>query len=555
MSTRTRGLILLTALTLPACYAKDPPRDGAAMGTDTDAGTGGDDGADGGDDGADETGGGSEGGDDTGGAPADGGDEGGSTTGDAELEALIGSLCEWDFACCSAGELDFRLGPFTVDASDCTERFVQQLHSNDNDNVESPRGDLLYTLGYAVRLDRSTPDAETVEACRQLLDQRGCNEPPGDLQVSCSPADDPAENPCDMRNLFTGKQAVGEPCSEALASLGFDIECQAGASCEQLDGVFVCVDKGLVDDFCESDSTCDQGLFCDLSAGRCAERRDVGQPCAFEDSEAPDAGSESLPCLEHLSCDPGSDTCVAYCSTGYDCVVDEQCPDSQSCTPVDIGDGVYTYCGPRGDTNGDRCDTDHDCADAMHCAGGACAMDIAQGQPCAATHECQAGLYCGGTCEIVLNNGQACVADLQCNPSTTVGCVTSDDGRVCRNGLLANADACVPGEREGGANWCSSGICEDLTDDLVANPVCQPGAGEGDDCDESDATIDMPRCADGLYCQDDVCKSESGAGGTCEDDGAQQCSNGLCTAIWDSEYCTDAPPLGAADVTTCDGQR
>src|SRR5688572_5858409 len=65
--------------------------------------------------------------DDTGGDD----DPSGGNDGSA-LEPLIGSLCEWEFRCCSDGERDYRLGPFTVDAADCSDRFVQQLGSNDD---------------------------------------------------------------------------------------------------------------------------------------------------------------------------------------------------------------------------------------------------------------------------------------------------------------------------------------------------------------------------------------------------------------------------------------
>ena len=484
----------------------------------------------------------------------DGDDTDGPGSGD-DLEPLIAALCGWEFECCSDGERDYRLGPFTVDAADCTERFVEQLYSND-DTPELQRGDLLYTLGFGVRLDRSTSNADAAAACRDVIDQQQCPQPfDGGF---CSPAGDPSRNPCDLRNLFIGIQAVGEPCSEALALVGFDIECEAGASCEQVDGTFVCVDKGLVDEFCEADDKCDQGLFCDISTGRCALRGDEGDHCEFDDSDQPDAGSESLPCLEHLSCDPFSETCVAFCTTSYDCSDDSACPEGESCIPVDIEDGTYTYCGDRGDTNGDRCDSDRDCVDAMHCTEGSCRSDRAMGTDCTAENECQAGLYCeiGGTgqCEIVVNANQACEGDRECNPSTTIGCITSNSGRVCRTALLGNGVQCVPGEH-GGGNWCLSGVCEDVSDDAIANPMCRTGGGEDDECDENDGTIDVGRCARDLYCLEGVCKSKSDAGGSCSDDGALQCENASCDDIWEGEHCTDAVPVGAADVVTCDGEN
>ena len=471
----------------------------------------------------------------------------------ADLDDLIGSLCDWEFRCCSEGELDYRLGPFTKDVMDCQARYVEQVESND-DVAESQAGGLLNVLGFGVRLDRSDPNPDAIEACKEQVDLWQCNQPFDGTVVACEPTD-LADNPCDLRNLFTGKQTVGDLCSEALAAI--DIECEAGSSCELKDGTYVCVDKGLQDEFCEADQHCDQGLFCDLGAGKCAPRSVVGEPCHFDDLEQPDAGTETLPCVAEATCDPQQERCVQYCSRGYDCVADSQCPSGDSCIPVDIGDHTYTYCLERGDTNGDRCDSDHDCADAFHCNGDSCRADLAQGTACALTQECQEGLYCAtfasGECEIVINAGNTCVADEECNTSTTIGCITSDDGQLCRTVQLDNGDACVPGENLGG-NWCESGVCEDVTDDGIANPECHDGAGPGEECDEFASTLDVHRCADGSFCHpdDEVCVLQLDAGGDCSDEGGQQCLNGQCSYVWEDDYCTDAPY--SAEVATCDGE-
>lgn len=548
----TLGILVATG-----CYEKESPQDETGEGTIADSSAT-DVGMDAGTDGPDSANptqdGSAEGTDPDGtGGPDD--DSGGPGGGGDELEPLIASLCDWEFKCCSDGERDYRLGPFTVDAANCSDRFVEQLYSND-DKPELQRGDLLYTLGFGVRLDRSTPNADAAAECRDLIEQQQCWEP-FEAGGFCSPAGDPSRSPCDLRNLFTGTQAVGESCSEALALIGYDIECEAGSSCEQVDGTFVCVDKGLVDDFCEADDKCDQGLFCNIADGRCALRADEGDHCAFDDASEPDLGTESLPCLEHLTCDPFSETCVSYCNTNYDCGDDSACPEDESCIPVDIEDNTYTYCRERGDTNGDRCDSDRDCVDDMHCTGGSCRSDRGMGDDCTLENECEGGLYCeiggSGQCEIVVNANDPCGADRECNPSTTMGCVTSDDGRLCRTGLLSNGDVCAPGERSG-ANWCASGVCEDVSDDGVANPECRIGGSVDQECDESDATDDVGRCARGLYCFEGQCKLKADAGESCADDGSLQCNNGACDQIWEGEYCTDGVPLGATDVATCDGE-
>ena len=191
----------------------------------------------------------------------------------------------------------------------------------------------------------------------------------------------------------------------------------------------------------------------------------------------------------------------------------------------------------------------------MHCEGDSCRTDVSEDDPCSAPNECQAGLYCAGVCTVVLNANQACTADVQCNPSTTIGCITSDSGRVCRTSLLANGDVCVPGENATKAtNWCASGVCEDTTDDGLPNPECHIGASEGQECDEDDGTVDVSRCASGLYCLEGTCKLKSDAGGSCHDDAGLQCLNAQCDQIWEGEYCTDAVPVGAEDIATCDGE-
>jgi hypothetical protein len=114
---------------------------------------------------------------------------------------------------------------------------------------------------------------------------------------------------------------------------------------------------------------------------------------------------------------------------------------------------------------------------------------------------------------------------------------------------------CVPGQRAGTltGNWCESGVCEDVSDDAIYNPVCHLGASVDEECDESDATDDVDRCAVGLYCLDDVCKAKLDSGGDCEDDQGLQCLNGSCVQIWQGDYCTDATPTGDLSVVTCDG--
>ncbi len=487
-------------------------------------------------------------GDDTAGDDDDTGTGPGAS--EADINALVAALCAWDFQCCSDGEIDYRLGPFTTDADECTERFVEQLESNDNDAV-FPRGDLLSVLGYSIDLSRSEPNAENVAACAAQQERLTCNAQ-ANGESFCAPLLDPNGDPCRLDNLFTGRLAAGDPCSADLAAMG-DVECQPGSTCELVDDDdWVCVDKGLLDEFCEADSTCDGGLFCDIETGRCAEKSDVGGPCSFEDEGQPDAGTEVLPCRDGLTCDPTTNTCAAFCSQGFDCADDASCPEDQSCIPLDLGDNTYTYCGARGDTNGDRCDTDRDCADSFHCDGSACASDIAVDNACTTSEQCEEGLYCAGVCTVVRNAMEVCTADFECNPSTTIGCITSENGRRCRTAQLLPGDVCTPGERDGGT-WCATGLCEDLASDGVAGPTCQIGAAVGAACDDNAATLGVPSCAVTSYCDEGVCSAKADSGQDCSDDQAVQCLNGSCEEIWSGEFCTDAPPLIDENAVTCDG--
>ena len=467
----------------------------------------------------------------------------------ADLEALVAALCEWEFKCCSDGEVDYRLGPFAQDAADCTERFLQQVMSNDND-AHSPRADLLFVLGYSVDLERSEPDADNVAACAEQWQDQVCSQTFDGEPASCATAH--PSDPCALSNLFTGKLAPGEECSEGLAGFA-DIECMPGATCEQVEnGDWACVDKGLADDFCEADAACDDGLFCEISTGRCAEKGGVGEPCAFADPQEPNAGTESLPCKASLSCDPSRNTCAAYCAAGFDCADDSACPRGQSCIPHDIGEATYTYCAPRGDSNGDRCDTQPDCGAGYHCNGAACASDIGVEDACGSDDECEAGLYCAVTCRVVKNAGEDCAGDFECNPGTTVGCITTDGARQCRTSELAVGDECVPGERDGG-NWRSAGLCEDLAADGSAQPVCHAGAPVAASCDEDPGTQSILRCATELYCDEGLCNVKADSGEACGDDQDLQCLNGNCVEIWEAEYCSDLPPVVAPDLVTCDG--
>jgi hypothetical protein len=155
--------------------------------------------------------------------------------------------------------------------------------------------------------------------------------------------------------------------------------------------------------------------------------------------------------------------------------------------------------------------------------------------------------YCAITCQNYEGPGDACTFPEQCNPSTTVGCFTSEDGQLCRANKLSNGSICNAIE-----DSCASGIC----DATATGYRCIDGEAENEDCDDNPATTSTNLCGAGLYCDadDGQCKAQSGAGGTCADDDDVQCLNGACDegGPWGADVCTDAPEN--AESVTCDGE-
>jgi hypothetical protein len=226
-----------------------------------------------------------------------------------------------------------------------------------------------------------------------------------------------------------------------------------------------------------------------------------------------------------------------------------------SCIPMTPGSS-YTYCAAPG-AEGAACDTKPDCESGNYCAGDNCADLNGIGDACGADDQCSAG-YCdtggSGNCENFLAVGDACTLSKQCNPASSVGCYTSDDDndglideQVCRSALLPNSSKCIEAE-----NSCASGVCDfDIFDGFYS---CITGAQLNEACDNEPITLDT-KCAPGLYChpEDATCEEKLGAGGVCEDNGADQCLSGVCDpdAPWDQDMCTDAPE--SPDTVTCDG--
>jgi hypothetical protein len=522
----------------------------------------------------------------------------GGTTG-AGVDDLIGAICDWEFSCCDAGEVDYRLGPFTADAADCRERFVYELHeSNQTSNPYvsgSAAAGLLATLAYGVRLDRVTENATGIAECLAMLAAMECNT---EAEVThCDETLIPGESPCSLSNLFHGALALDEECTLAMTEGdGNDVECAVGSTCldsshpDNPHGFAACIRRGLAGDPCTNDDDCDWNFYCDNSTGDCTEKGDAGDDCTFNDPSAPAPNDEDAGCKAGLKCNPVSLTCIANCTEGYVCNADFECPDGQSCAPVTVGDDTTSFhvCRPLGSTAAARCDDDDDCVASRYCDGSVCVADqtipAAAGVYCDRNEQCEEGSFCDLSflppdLSAIITPAEQCVGLFQpnegCYPFSVEGgwpsgCPVSqpyciwdpDDARFeCATARLNNGATCrepTLGYQIGDAE-CVSGLCEVVN--LADGYECTSGAGLGDDCDD-DVTDDTAlRCGEGLYCLGGVCVAQVEAGGDCEDpDSAgtpndNLCKNGMCEDQWDTILCSDAPIPESAGGTnvTCDG--
>jgi len=526
--------------------------------------------------GGDTSNGGSSGETGSGGSSDSGGAGGtGGTPSTASIDDVVAAVCEWEFRCCDAGELTYRLSPFVTDAESCTERFVYELHeSNGTDNpyLSGPGATgLLGSLGYVVDLDRVIPNEAGISACVEHWNDLGCNVLP-DADARCGGPS--AADPCALTNLFTPRQEAGDECTLALTETGSgnDVECAVGSTClaagdDNPNNFPTCVSRGLADDPCTADADCDFNHYCD--SGSCAEKAGPGEECSYEDADDPVPGEYEVQCAAGLFCHPIDLECMEDCELGSNCADDRSCPNGSGCAPLEVNESsdTFTVCTDRGDSAEAACNTDADCANAYYCDGANCQADKPATSPCTDHNECAAGLHCDlanaveVTCVTNLAAGDACTAPYQCGPNSA-GCLNEGvNGTNCRNSLLPLDSIC------GSAADCASGRCE-VADTDTTDATCIRGAGAGDACDSLTTDGTAQSCAAGL-----LCYGNSGAveGGTCETQAAPgtdcnnpdgtpddtMCANGsTCTDAWDEgAICSDtavSEQNGGSGVA-CDG--
>jgi len=528
---------------------------------------------------------------------------GSSSVSNATLDDLIGTICDWEFKCCDAGEAKWELGPIVTTSAACKEKFVYLLR-NDNSaqspypaNGSSAINGLLLQLAYQVDMSKVTENSTGIAQCLAQWKTLACTAAPDPKLATthCTGTTAGYVNPCDLTNLVKPTLKAADICNFALTEGAYnDVECVAGTTCldktnpdNSNKNYPTCVTRGVADAPCTLDKDCDFNFYCN-STGHCIVKGSSGDTCAYKSATAPVPGQMDMPCKPGLACNPTTLKCVSNCTNGYVCNSsatdggnDYICPSGSSCIPVTVGNDSTSFkiCAATGATAGAKCNSLEDCGAGLYCASTVCATRVGLAQTCAPTTagNCDTGMFCkAGTtniCATYVGNGQACtqpttgVADIECDPTTAIGCVYKYDtvnakaGYICSNALLANDQRC-------GQDFdCVSNHCEFAT--LAATyRTCIAGAAAGISCDATQDNGQYTRCAAGLTCRAGQCVTQVGPGGNCESTSTVGTADStLCKAsVCDDKQwvsvaagnimCTDAPVpvLNGGTGLTCDGK-
>ena len=356
-----------------------------------------------------------------------------------------------------------------------------------------------------------------------------------------------------------------DPGTGDCANAADDTACTAGLVCDRVDDCITPLP-------CESDATCDDGVFCNGM-----ERCDPAFGCRRGDDPNCDDG---FACTVDV-CDATTDACGSP-PTDSACDDGLVCNGGETCAPTDgTADGQGCVAGVT-----------LTCDDAVRCTIDAC--DEAAGG-CTATPSalaCDDGVFCNGAelCDLTAGCGPGALPPCADAIGCTIGrcdaaldaCVQDADPSVCADARVCNGDercdvtgttpgtGCVPGA----ARDCSDGLS--CTTDSCAEPgTCVHGGSDadmdgrsargcagGDDCDDLNASI-RPGAAELCDGVDNDCSGAGAAYPAGVDDGAgQQCALGsgarACTTLCGSggtQTCNSACRLGVclAAAETCNG--
>jgi hypothetical protein len=486
-----------------------------------------------------------------------------------DTKPLVDAACGWMFGCCSADELVYQVGDFTVDANNCSERLLDAISTGEplglEQNLSDDPAQGLLLLALSINEKRVKIDSDVVESCAAATTGMTCNMltdvDPGER---CTPGSALPPDPCDPIKMFVGLQELGEPCDG-------EWECATGLRCIEFSLAGVCAARTPVGGNCFADAECDEDLICDYRSGSCAVGAPLSAACSFSDPLNPIAGTEEIRCADGLSCDPIGLTCVGgYCAPGASCsdqFNDTDCPADYYCVgnfdidptcqaPGDIG----APCTKNLDCAGGACDQNNQvcatlladgdpCFASSECASdfcdnnfNTCAPTVGPGQPCMSfdNNECNGG-YCDTSdptapvCQGYASEGGACVSGNECDPTQGLSCVDM----VCLQAPFPNGTTCFGGQQ------CESGVCY--------LDQCTPGTPAGSAC-ATDGSSEP--CVLGSFCEaepatvDGTCAELRRSGEACVN--SAQCW-GECVVRFGSSMC-DSTPAYALGELWCDGQ-
>jgi hypothetical protein len=344
----------------------------------------------------------------------------------------------------------------------------------------------------------------------------------------------------------------------------------------------ICMPVGHVGDPCATHGDCLAGTFCG-GESTCEPVREIGEPCIEAaqcrreecDLQANLCGrGDGQPCdpfLQecHGTCDPDTSTCIAGLAVGQPCELDHECA-SRRCDPGlrvcraacwdsdDCGGDEYCElfsrtCVPLRE-DGSGCVTDEECVSGTCSFAGRCGPMPAIGDPCSSSIECHPIGFCdAGTCQAFSKPGERCEAleacqqpficiDGQCR-RMNLACRPGQPGERCTFLQVCDATSyCDPsnftcvrrghaGERCASDEMCMAPLHCHFDAEISA---CVMPAAAGEPCGES------RRCADGLSCDDEICRQLRGYGEPCTS--TSECSAGLsCEGDDRGTFCIDNP--------------